>query len=272
MPKLSISKAWDESRAILKRDGKLIMTVAAALFLLPQVVAGVVTGPSTGAAQMSGTTWLVVAVLAVIGMIGQLSLAWLAIRSGVSVGEAIRHGTQRFPAFFGAALLIMVAIVLFTIVATAILAAVGAIQVSAEPDPGSLGLILLVIIIPILLVSIRFLPSVGVATVEDVGPLGILKRSWALSRGHFMRLLGFIIIFLIAALIISFAMGAVAGAIVSLVAGRPEPMTLGALILALITGLVQASLITVYVLMLARIYTQLAGDGVPAEAAPTSGT
>ena len=38
MRALSISQAWDETRLILARDGKLIAAVALALFVLPGIV------------------------------------------------------------------------------------------------------------------------------------------------------------------------------------------------------------------------------------------
>ena len=41
MAKLSISQAWDETRLILARDGKLIAAVALALFVLPGIVLNV---------------------------------------------------------------------------------------------------------------------------------------------------------------------------------------------------------------------------------------
>ena len=47
---LSISKAWDETKAILVRDGRLIGAVALALFVLPGLVLDLaypVTPPAT---------------------------------------------------------------------------------------------------------------------------------------------------------------------------------------------------------------------------------
>ena len=38
MAKLSISRAWDETREVLKRDGRLLSIVAFALLALPSTV------------------------------------------------------------------------------------------------------------------------------------------------------------------------------------------------------------------------------------------
>ena len=42
MAKLSISRAWDESRGVLGRDGALLATVAVALLVLPGIVSDLV--------------------------------------------------------------------------------------------------------------------------------------------------------------------------------------------------------------------------------------
>ena len=50
MAKLSISKAWDETRSIVARDRGLLFTVALALFVLPGVISDLVTpdAPASG--------------------------------------------------------------------------------------------------------------------------------------------------------------------------------------------------------------------------------
>ena len=45
MSRLSISAAWDETKAILVREGRLLATVALALIVLPQTVFAVIGAP-----------------------------------------------------------------------------------------------------------------------------------------------------------------------------------------------------------------------------------
>lgn len=273
MANLSISTAWDETRDLLARNGKLMSAVAAAMVLLPQVVVGVATGQGTDAAEPGLTGSILMLIAALIGIVGQLAIARLALGAKVSVGEAISHGLRRAPAFIGALLLIIIAIVLFFIVAAAILIGLGAVDGTVtQPAPRDVVIILLVVFIPLLFIAVRLMPTVPVATAEAQGPVGILKRSWSLTRGHFWRLLGFIIMFLIAALIVAMAVGAVGGAISALLFGSSEPFTLGALLIALLMGLLQAALVLVYVVMIARIYAQLVGDGGVEASVPTTGT
>jgi hypothetical protein len=270
---LSISKAWDETRATLAEDGKLLATVAAAMFLLPQVVVGLVSGQGAEAAAPNGSQLLLMAVAGLIGLVGQLAIAWMAIRSGASVGESIRHAFGRTLPFLGAMLLIIVGFVILFLVLAILLMLVGAVDVSVQDArPRDVIVILVAMFIPLLFVAVRLMPTVPVAAAEKLGPIGILKRSWALTSGHFGRLVAFILLFLVAALVVAMAIGAVGGLLVNILFGSAEPFSLGALVLALLVGLLQAALVVVYVVMLARIYIQLAGDGEAEASVPTSGS
>ena len=274
MANLSISKAWDETRALLSRNSKLMMTVAAAMFLLPQVVVGVVVG--AGAEAVQGTTaGILMIAAALVGLIGQLAIAWLAISKGVSVGEAIRHAMGRALPFLGAILLLIIAFALIFLVVAAILLATGVIDGAAaavKPSTRDVMIVLLVLLIPFLFLSMRLLTSNAVAAAETQGPVGILKRSWSLTRGHEGRLLGFMLVFLIGVLIAAMAIGLISALVANILFGTTEPFSAGALALALVNGFVQAAVMLVYVVMVARIYVQLAGDRPAAASVPTSGT
>ena len=274
MAGLSISKAWDETRATLAEDGKLLATVAAAMFLLPQVVVGLVSGQGAeAAADPSGSQLLLMAIAGLIGLVGQLAIAWMAIRSGASVGESIRHAFGRTLPFLGAMLLVICGFVILFIVIAMFLMVIGMVDVSVQDArPRDVIVILIAMFVPLLFVAVRLMPTVPVAAAEKLGPIGILKRSWALTSGHFGRLVAFILLFLVAALVVAMAIGAVGGLLVSLLFGSAAPFSLGALVLALLVGLLQAALVVVYVVMLARIYIQLAGDGEAEASVPNSGS
>lgn len=269
MKALSISRAWDETRGILQRDGKLLVTVAAALVLLPQAIAGVITGQTAG--EEGGQLGLVMLVAALIGLVGQLALAWMAAGARSSVGESIRHGFVRALPMIAAMLIVLAGIVVIGLIAALVLTATGAIDPAVRPTVGDAMKLMLVLAIPLIFLSVRLMPSVVVAANEQVGPIGILKRSWTLTRGHFLRLFGFLVIFLIAAIVVAGAFGLIGGLLVRVAFPDTGPFTMGALVLALINGVVQAGLILVYVVMLARIYLQLAGQQGSEVSVPHSG-
>ena len=105
MTKLSISQAWDESRAVIARDGALLTTIALALFVLPGVISDIATPLAPPGELPKPGYWIVLTALALlVALVGQLAVIRLAIGSGLTVGEAIRHGARRVPAYLAATL------------------------------------------------------------------------------------------------------------------------------------------------------------------------
>jgi hypothetical protein len=264
--KLSISQAWDESRAVLGRDGKLIGTVALALFVLPGIILDLAM-PEAPAGQFPPPgPWMAVALVAIlVSLVGQLAIIRLAMGPHLTVGEAIAHGGRRLLPYLGAVLIWAVPLTL----------AIGALFVSAGPDPenpspiGALGLILVALIG--IFLAVRFLLMSAVASAEGSGPLAVLRRSWAISGGNWWRLFGFLLAFAIGALALLWAVGTVAGVLCQLAFGSIATMTPGGLIVIIVSQLVSALVSLVFFVMLARLYTQRSEASAQASV-PSSGT
>lgn len=259
MRALSISAAWDEAKAILAHDGRLLMTVALALVALPSAVNGLV-----NPAGMNGSSapWLnLVAVLAsVIALAGQLALIRLALGPSITVGGAIAHGFIRLPIYFVAVLLLVLALFLIAVPLVLLLAALGVpLGAKSMPMSGPTALVGLVFLGIAIFLGVRLILSSSVASAENVGPIVILKRSWQLTAGHFWQLFGFLLIFLVGAVVLLIAVGSAFGVAIGLLFGAIQPMSVGALILALVQALVSAAVTTLFAVMVARIYLQLAG-------------
>src|SRR5690242_18354965 len=109
MRALSLSQAWDETKAIITRDGRLFGSVALALIALPGVVEGLV---APGGVDRSTPWWidLVMLIGSLIALAGQLALIRLALGPSVTVGGAIAHGMRRLPIYLVAAVLIVVSL------------------------------------------------------------------------------------------------------------------------------------------------------------------
>ena len=267
MANLSISKAWDEARETLGRNASLLTTVALALFVLPGVVNDDVTPAAPPGEIPTLGTWTIVTVVALlIALVGQLAVIRLAIGSRLTVGEAIGHGARRAPAYFVATI---IWILPFLIIGALLFGMVAKDPTNAPPA-AAFALLLLACVM--LFFAIRMLMTSPVASAEPVGPVAIIKRSWEMTRGNWWRLFAFFLLFVIAVLVAVTAVGAVAGIIAELVLGGDEPLTVGALFVALLTQLVSAAVSVVLMVMLARIYVQLAGDGAAEASVPTSGS
>lgn len=270
---LSISHAWEETKSRIAADGRLYVTVALAMLALPSAIAQFVT-PGAGMARSPESAGEVVLTIVVwlIGLVGQLALIRLAIGPSVAVGEAIAHGARRAPAYVGAVLLIIVAVVLVSLPFVAALAALGVTFEPGAAPPPSAYLFLLLYVALLLFIAVRMLLTSPVASAEGAGPIGIIRRSWELTGGNWLRLFGFVLLFIIAMVIVLGAISVVTNLIITMLFGATEPLTAGALIIALIEAVASAIATTVFIVMLARIYVQLTG-GAPVETSvPRSGT
>jgi hypothetical protein len=274
MSKLSLSHAWEETKAILARDGNLLGTVALALILLPEAIAGVIAPASElSGEQMPPWFGVITILVAFAGIIGQLAIIRLALGPATSVGEAIQHGAKRLFPGLAALLLFALPLALILFLLLFLFAGPAALEglsggVAADPRTGRALLIFVLIAFAL---SVRFQLAMPVTAGENVGPLAILRRSWHLTAGHYWRLLTFLLLSFIAAAVLLLTAQFVAGIFAKAVFGDVTPLSLSALVISLISGLVQAGFVIMLSTMLARIYAQLAGGGAAQASVPKSG-
>ncbi|MCJ7422043.1 glycerophosphoryl diester phosphodiesterase membrane domain-containing protein [Sphingomicrobium astaxanthinifaciens] len=274
MANLSISKAWDDSRPIIARDGRLMFSVALATVVLPGSVLMTI-APGETDLQMGGVTVdggeagagvLVLSFLfSLINLIGSIAISYLALFRGASVAGALGRGVRRLGAVIGMVLLLLVPLALIVILFALLVVPGGEIGAIGEPQAmqglsagAAFGALFL--LAALLYVGVRLMVITPVVAAEDVGPIGIVKRGWALTRGHFWRLFGFLLLFAIGVVLVMGTVGLIAGLAIELALGPVEPMTVAALLAALVSTLAQAAVTIVYSTILARIYLQLAGQ------------
>ncbi|MCL6697918.1 glycerophosphoryl diester phosphodiesterase membrane domain-containing protein [Sphingomonas sp. NSE70-1] len=268
MSSLSISKAWDEAKAALLANRKLIVPVALGLILLPAVIVSMVEPRVAPGEPPPAGSWMLIGLAMVIVMIvGQLAIVLLVNGWRGSVGEAIGKASRRSPIFILAALAYLVPVILIFSVLLGF-AGIGTTadgQVDLATFNSTGWLVLMLFFLVLVFVSIRLLPMLPVVASEATGALGSLKRSYTMTAGHFWRLFGFMILLMVAFFILALTVGSVIGSLVTITLGEPSPWSLSLLLIALAGGLVQAGFVMVYAAMVARIYAQLAAPqaGVP---------
>lgn len=262
MNKLSIGQVWEESAAFLRAERRLLVPLALATLVLPAAVLTLVMPTQPGGAPMTMADrpepgpWMIVGLVALaVMLVGQLAISRLALGWHGSLADALRHGARRFVPMFAANLMLAVAVVFPLILILTV------IQLAA---PAAANVALVVLTIPLLMLFIRASLSLPVAAGETLGPVGILRRAFTVSRGSSLRLLGFALLFIVAAMVVAGALSAVIGTLVIALLGKPDPWTVSATLLALVAGLIQAVIIALWSVMLARIYAQLAREPVAA--------
>lgn len=255
MVKVSISQAWDETRAVLARDGKLISSVALALLVFPGVVLNVLVPGGVSVAAGPKAVWAVVGILVLmLTFIGQLSILRLAIGPHISVAEAIRHGAERALPFFAAFLMWVVPFL--------VLGSLPYNIIRGHPADASTaaGLGLLALMALAMFLAMRLLLIGPVAVAERGGPLTIIRRSWLLTEGNWWRLFGFVLVFAIGAIVLIVAVSNGLGLLARLAFGQITPLSVAGVLLSLIAQVLTAAIYVVLFVMQSRIYLQLAGS------------
>src|SRR5207244_10830825 len=125
--KLSVSAAWDETKAVLSKDARLFVAVALAFVSGPTVVANFVS-PSMTEESLTPGAWLIVSLVVLLLIFaGVLALSRLAVRHRLRVGDAVIVGFRRLLPFAAT-----VFVILFSI---AFCGAALAIRCTAAPNP-----------------------------------------------------------------------------------------------------------------------------------------
>lgn len=267
MRNLSVSTAWDESKLILARDGRLLTTVALALVAFPTAVGALVNPSGNYGLTTPGWLWAVAFFVYLVVLTGQLSMIRLALGPSITVGGAIGHGLRRMPIYVGGLFLVALGVLCLMIVAGLIFSLLGVRVTGATAtnmNPIALAVALLFSAIFIYF-FVRLVLAAPVVDAEPVGPLAMIRRSWQLTNGHWWRLFGFVAAFFLGSAILMMAIESAAGVVIRLSIGSIEPLSTAALALALVRSLVSAGVTTLFVVMLARLYLQLVDRAEPRE-------
>jgi len=272
--RLSVGQAWQETRAVLTRDGGLIATVALALLVLPGVLVGLAAPAGSQAATSGGLGWLFI-LSTIFAFVGQIAISRIALGPALTVGQAISVGFRRI---FSFVLSWMLWLFPFLILMSLVLGASGAdLQALATPGaaPPQLGLgvnlALLALIVGVLVVAIHMIMLVPAAADTKLGPVGLVKRSWQLSRGRALKLFGIMLLAGVLFLVLVVGLGGAINSVVLLLLGPGQSWSISALLLAVVEGVLSAAVSIVSTVLIARCYAQLAGEGASTATVPHAG-
>ena len=257
---ISVSKSWEETGAFIKREQRLIGPVVLALAFLPTLVFRVFAPRVNMTDMMAGNypaylPWLSYGLM-FIQLIGGASLVLMALGPRDPVGTLIVTGFKR-------AVVVVLATLLGALIATPILVVVlvvasivGGIPTSPAAMPPGFVMIVGLLTIALLLLALRVILYMPAAVAEPIGPWVALKRGWVLGRGNGSRLIATMLLLLIGAAVLSFAVTAVVGSVTQLVLGSNQGPTLGGILVGLVAAAIGAAVFVVQYVMLANLYRQ----------------
>lgn len=260
MATMSIGKAWEEAVAFVAREATLLFPVALLFVALPGLILQEMMPSELQAwfAQpkpdtipaMPASFGLAMLVTILLIWFGSLTLFALALRPGISVGEALRLSFARLPVLIGTALVVL-GVVAGIFVAAALIGVL--LSLASKQLAAGIGLLLgFGAAGLIFFASIRLVLLNPVVIDMRLGVMDSLRQAWALTRGYFWRLFGFFIIVMLLSTIAGSAAQAIIGSLGGLAGGPDVARLAGGL-----AGAAVSSIVQVYMLvMLARLYRQ----------------
>lgn len=255
MKQISINAAWNEAAAFVKREPRLLFLIAFGLIALPGVIFQAAAPRLQPGQTPEMGSWMLLAIpMFVLSTLGTLTITMMALGRANIPADAFSLALRRCLSVIGAALLfgLIVSLVLLpVIIFLAILVRNQAVLAS---------LTLLIAAGGTAFLWVRLMMMVPIAAAEGLRSRAILKRSWRLTAGHFWKLLGFVLLMAVVFMVLTFAVTAIGGILVLLVAGQPRPGSLGSVLLLLLGGIVSAGFAVYFNVMLAYVYRQLAAE------------
>ena len=259
---MSIGKAWEEAVAFVARESSLLFPVALLFVALPGLILQEMTPPELAKwnlaestmPQVPGSFWLAMLLAVIIIWFGSLTLFALALRPGISVGEALRLSFARLPVLLGVALVVAGFLAGAVIAATLV---VTILSLIAKPLGAALGLLLGAGVVAVtIFASVRLLLLNPVVIDGTEGVMASLRHGWALTKGHFWRLFGFIVALTLLSAIVGGAAQAVFGLVGTLIGGPTGGRLIGSVATDAVSTVVQVYMLV----MLARLYRQAVGN------------
>lgn len=229
-----IGTVWDRTTDVLAGRGGMLAGLAALFLFLPDVARGALLSfGGTGEAAALARIPLSLALLVLLVM-GILALTAVASDPAVTQRDAVDVSVRRLGPAIGVVLVMVVVAMLALIPVGALIAVAGVAvdPVTGDADVsrantgmlGAAGLLLLVLAILGLWVSARLVPLMAVVVNERRG-LGAFGRSFALTRGAGLRLVGVLLLYAVVLLVVIAALGSVIGVFAALLLGPEQKAT-----------------------------------------------
>jgi hypothetical protein len=261
---ISMNQVWDDSVAFVRREAGLLVPVVLATVYLGDVLASVA-GAMAEPGKPNGLATFLILAAALWSIVGQLSIVSLVLKAGQSVGEALQHGLSRLVK------VLLVALALGLVISVALTPLLSlAVANGANPAkpesfqalPGWLLLVAVLTIIVIVWLVVRLALMNALIVDRNPGVIESLKGSFALTRGIAARLFLVILLYVIMLVILSGAIKFVAGSIFALIGAGLGSQFAGAVMTALVSGLVTAAMSLMATVFLANLYRRVSGKAV----------
>ncbi|WBH17183.1 hypothetical protein [Sphingomonas radiodurans] len=245
---ISIGKVWDRTTEVIAGRFAILAAIALLLLFVPPVVQAAIDATAGTSPAMKFVSTVVGLFVFAMAILGALALTAVATDPAVDQQAALAIGGARIGPMLG--IIIVMGLVFFAAVMPGILLIgtsgfdVSRAQAGLSQDALNVGrfglatVYFLVLTVVGLWLAARLVPLMGVVVNERLR-LGAIRRSFALSRGSTLKLIGVLILYSIVFLVVLIAAVSIVGLIARLIFGSDAAGAV-AFVVALATAAVTA--------------------------------
>jgi hypothetical protein len=259
---ISMGMVWDRTTAVVAGRLGILVSIALLLLFVPPVVQAAIDAAAGSSQAMRWAGGIIAIIVFLAATWGALAITAVASDPAVDRGTALAIGGARMGPLLGIIIALAIAAVLAMLPGGVLIGIAGfdvdRARLGLSQDNLNLGmfaagfLYFLVLALACLWVGARLVPLLGVVVNERRG-LRAIGRSFALSRGSTLKLIGVLILYSIVFAVVLLASSAVIGLIVRLVVG-PEAPAAVVLAVALVTAAVTAGFSVLQSVFSAQFY------------------
>jgi hypothetical protein len=257
---LSITTLWEESIDFIRRELHLLVPLSFATLAIgdaavslasPEMKIGGTAGPD-GLLMLASLGGLLLT------MIGQLAITALTLSGGMSVGEALRKGLSCIPKLLLFGIVFGLAAMVMVIPLVIALQNAGYSPVTpANLWPSWAMLYVLGLIALLLWFGTRFMVFSTLVVDKNPPLFAAIKQAFAMTRGHFTRIIAAVLIYMLVYIVTTTAAGMVIGSLFGFIGKLLGTPFLGSVMAALGSGMVAAALGMVSAVFVTKLYQQL---------------
>lgn len=254
--RISLSAAAEQTGSFMRREGALVLPVAFATFGIAFILLSLVTPDPGNQSEVEGGLWALAAFpLLFFMMIGQISIAYLVLRPGASVRDALGAAMKRLPTIVGVILLILLGLVALAVLLSVVTVMIG-VAVGATLETTTI-FVSLIVIAAMAWLSTRLLMLWPLLADKRNGVKDSIKQSFRLSKPYFWK---FFVVVIVSTIVVSLGLGAIQLGLgsVLLIFGRLVGAEGAAdLLTVILVALLSAAIQAFVAVLLANIYRQL---------------
>ena len=277
LARVNISAVWDRATEFLGDNIAVLLPIALPFIYLPQLAQGIVQ-PLAKLPNLAWIAQLIGFVAILITIWGQLQILVLAIDPDRRVSDARSTATARVAVVVGVSILLVVALMLLAAPIGIALSVAGfdwqaAMAANAAgtrivPPPGmTAGIALFILLYTLLMVAVIIWASarlvlVNAAIAVERRGIGAIARSFALTRGNALALIGLLILYSVVSFVATLAAQTVVGAVLGLLIGGTGPVTIATVLTAAVVAAVATTFALLFSAFVGKFYAAVRAQEV----------